>query len=447
MRVSAFPDVALNGINYGHPTCGRIFGKHVPQSTLRKAVIDHLQRNLTVYDSVDYYPSLVVSSIEPVLPHLHNLNRLRLHLATPLRTVLCALSALPFLHTLEIHGARLDGPPWVEAFLQLRNLTSLTMTVAEMGAEDLNFDDEFNNVADILTALAPRLSRLEIAGDLIDLSALAALEWPRLNALRLLNHAIPSEIHVPLSALVGRMPSLRILGCDFSAGAQPYCDPIIFGDDNPGPEIFLPDLCHLSISNVQPNDKVIHQLPRSLEILRVLAIRDNCEHRDFLSMNQCLQYRALSDAEAFRWIETAARLPHLTELALSLDNAPSPAILSAIASACPGLRTLELEQAAYEDNESLSQYSIEYLAQPLTILHDLRELRITLELGAHNRAPMRRTPAVFTDIKDRVEEAAQIFAQLLPTLEIIGILYCNDGLSISSAPECHSVWRRMQIYR
>ncbi|KAG5640194.1 hypothetical protein DXG03_000626, partial [Asterophora parasitica] len=224
-------------------------------------------RNLTVYGSVEYYPSLVVSSIEPILPHLHNLNRLCLHLATPLRSVLLALSELPFLHTLEIHGARVDGPPLLEAFLQLRNLASLTVTVDEISAKDLNYDDELKNVADILTVLAPKLSRLEIAGDLIDLGALAALEWPRLHSLRLLNH-IPEGIHVPLSALVRRMPSLRILECDFSAGIQPsgYYDSIIFGDDTPRPDISLPNLSHLSISNVQPNDNIIHQLPRSLEI-------------------------------------------------------------------------------------------------------------------------------------------------------------------------------------
>ncbi|KAG5643408.1 hypothetical protein DXG03_000986 [Asterophora parasitica] len=129
-------------------------------------------------------------------------------------------------------------------------------------------------------------------------------------------------------------------------------------------------------------------------------------------------------------------------------------MLSAIASACPGLRTLELEQAHYQQNESVSVHSMvrdfvdESLAQPLSILRDLRELRITLELGEHNRAALRRMEAVYTGIDDRIQEAAQIFAEQLPTLDIIGVLYANDFLRmVRAASERHCVWRRMYIDR
>ncbi|KAF5376447.1 hypothetical protein D9615_008690 [Tricholomella constricta] len=329
-------------------------------------------------------------AVQPVLPHLVNLNHLRLLLFyPPPEALLLSASTLSQLKTLELVCCRLDGPSLLHAFSRLSHLSSLTFTVYDQRPSNINVVEEHKNVADILRSLGPILSHLTIAGDLIDFETLATINWPQLHTLRLVNH-VPEGKTIPLPIVVSRMPLLRTLGYDFCAGEEPR-DPTLYCHDGQGNLPFprlssvLPGLTSLSISNVQTEDKIVEQLPGSLQVLRVVARRDPfyfCDPWDDFRYN----YSSLNERNTFRWIDAAAKLTCLMELALTLENAPSPSVLAAIASACPRLRILELEQASFETNSEESPYTTESLIEPLIQLHDLRDLRITMEIGVHNPA-------------------------------------------------------------
>ncbi|KAF5371875.1 hypothetical protein D9615_009582 [Tricholomella constricta] len=369
-----------------------------------------------------------------------------------IEALLFSTSTISQLKTLELSGSRLDGPSLVHAFSRLRHLSSLIVTIYDERPSDINIVEEHKNIANILQTLGPTLSHLTVAGDLIEFETLATIKWPQLRTLRLVNH-VPHGKIIPLPIVVSQMPLLRTLGYDFCAGVE-HRDATIFCHDGEGnlPRLssVLPGLTSLSISNVQSEDRIVEQLPLSLQALRVVARRDPW-YPTRKSDPYRWHYSSLNEIDTFRWIDAAAKLAYLVELALTLENAPSPTVLAAIASACPQLRILELEQARFEKNYRMSPYTTESLVEALIQLHDLRDLRITMEIGVHN-PPVRKQsyPPSYASIRaakrSLLQEDGLLFAKALRSLESISFLYHNETLSLSRLDR-HSVWYKMDVVR
>ncbi|KAG5637892.1 hypothetical protein H0H81_002777 [Sphagnurus paluster] len=264
-------------------------------------------------------------------------------------------------------------------------------------------------------ALAPKLVYLEIAGDLIELKILAVTKWPRLRSLRLVDHVPHGDI-IPLPEVVFNMPLLSTLAYEFNIGCDHRTPSVFYREIDQTPSAMrlcdiLPELKRLSVSSIWYGARLEAQLPRSLEAVCVGA---PCARLSFPHGRTAWRYHytALSEPDALCWIEAAAKLPYLTELALHLVEAPSPDMLAAIARACPSLRTLELEQVRYDYNLHTSPYPIESFARPLMTLSHLRVLRITLELGSHNRPSFHNVKQEFiSGIDERIQEAAQLLAE------------------------------------
>jgi hypothetical protein len=96
-------------------------------------------------------------------------------------------------------------------------------------------------------------------------------------------------------------------------------------------------------------DKVLHHLPRELQVLNILALLHNSLTDNHLN-HESFGFSPLDVSTAFRVIEKAARLPNLVELTLALVNPPSLSMFTAIADSCPNLRILELAEVYHRSN-------------------------------------------------------------------------------------------------
>ncbi|KAG6896387.1 hypothetical protein C0992_008625 [Termitomyces sp. T32_za158] len=328
-------------------------------------------RVVSVYDQPDSSRNLFYNAdLLSTLPSLANVDHILLDvfydepdlhdiLTSPF---LSSINTLRHLDTLSLRQPRFDGPSLMHAIAQMHHLTSLTLALSSHVIQRLKLQEydryeELNNVAEILRSVAPVLMRLEISGDLVDLQMIEWTEWPRLSGLRFVGH-VPYSYFRPIATVVSRMPILQSLTCDFKAEEKPrpsfiYCPPD-YHLHFPLSTI-LPNLISFSLSNLQPGDQTVRQLPLSLESLRVVALRDTHYLTiGDLNMEPRYHYSALSDGDADLWINAASELPHLSKLTLHLKSIPSPELLHRIAQACPRLQYLELEKASFEfnDNES-----------------------------------------------------------------------------------------------
>lgn len=146
-------------------------------------------------------------------------------------------------------------------------------------------DIEYFNVRTIIHIPSHNLCYLSIAGDLVDLTALANTDWPNIRTLILTNHS-PTRPRLPLAVIVSRMPRLETLTALFSVAVE-YTSPFIFCPKSKEPLqlcSILPQLKALTLSNVFPEDHIFNQLPPGL-MKMILALRDpvdpSCEYDEF----------------------------------------------------------------------------------------------------------------------------------------------------------------------
>ncbi|KAH0589670.1 hypothetical protein H2248_005396 [Termitomyces sp. 'cryptogamus'] len=379
-----------------------------------------------------------VNNLDVLLPRLNNLNHLVFHLESLPEALLEAISPIP-LKTVEFLETRFDIHCLPGVLSRMDHLTSLALTVMPERSPDIDTNQEFEIVETILRTVASRLRRLEISGDLIQFSTLAQINWPELHTLCMVGH-VPSSRPKPFSVVINHMPSLRNLHCNFSAGH--ICrQPTVFLSDHGAN---LPDLENLSISNLRHEDLLIDHLPKNLRVFRILALRDIYGIRTFRLQNPQF-YTALDDDNALRWVRAVAKLPHLIELALTLEQPPSPTLLELIAESCPKLQTLELEQAEFEQNNRCSAYSMEMFVRPLSRLKDLRKLLITIEIGPHDVwDPFSFPTSTYVSVDVDFESAWKLFAENLPGLKTIGFLFHNRN-RVQGPRSC--VWNAGQINR
>ncbi|KAG6901673.1 hypothetical protein C0995_009287 [Termitomyces sp. Mi166 len=340
-------------------------------------------RTVNIYGR-EYRPKLCTliddRDLLSTLPNLINTSQVKLRFSPYSPKV----SILPALHTLKLQQRRFDDLKLIEVFVEMRQLSSLGLTLTELRIvpsvtdtrQEVDWDQEIQVVSEILQFFFPTLVELELSGDLIELQTFYAEELPR----RPFIFCSSVEVHPPLS-------------------------------------VVLPDLVSLSLSNLQPGEKIVEQLPNGLKVLHVLALRD---HK--VPDTSPSSYSGLTDADATTWVDAAAKLPFLLQLSLGLKSVPSPALLAHIARSCPGLEYLELEKEFFEYNDNeLSPSILESFVAPLQNLPRLRELRMSVELGpslvyVHPSGHSSPSKAFI----GRAQESAMMFAEKLPKLEFIG---------------------------
>ncbi|KAG5732844.1 hypothetical protein E4T56_gene2803 [Termitomyces sp. T112] len=377
-----------------------------------------------------------VTNMNVHLLRLNNLSHVVFHVESLSEALLKATSSIP-LEAVELLETRFDGPFLPGILSRMDRLTSLALTVMPERSPDIDTAQESENVTTILQTVAPKLRRLEISGDLVMFSTLGRIDWPVLHTLCMVGH-VPSGEAEPFSIAISRMPSLRNLDCNFSAGYIRR-NPTIFLSDH---RTNLPDLQKLSVSNLRHDDILIHHLPENLKVLRVVALCDIYRIRRSRHENP-LSYTALDNDNAIRWVRAAAKLAHLVELALTLEQPPSPALLEVIAEACPRLQTLELEQAGFEENSRFSPYPTDMFIQPLSKMKNLRKLLLTVELGPHGVwNPFNITAT--THVNVNFGNARRLFVEKLPGLKTIGFLFHNKN-RIQGPRPC--VWSTGKVNR
>ncbi|KAG6860186.1 hypothetical protein C0995_014673 [Termitomyces sp. Mi166 len=387
------------------------------------------------------------------LPNLINTSQVKLRFSpyspkgVPLPYLL-AVSTLPALHTLKLQQQRFDDPKLIEVFVEMRQPSSLGLTLTELRnkprvtdtRQEVDWEQEINVVSKILQFFFPTLVGLELSGDLIEFQTLAFNKWSKLGTLRLVDH-IPYCDYQYLPIVVSQMPSLCTLHCNFNAEELPR-EPFIFcssAEVHPPLSVVLPSLISLSLSNLQPGEKIVDQLPNGLKVLRVLALKD---HR--VPHTSPSNYSGLTDADVTTWVDAAVKLPFLVQLSLGLKSVPSPTLLAHMSRSCPGLEYLELEKEFFEyNNNELPPPILESFVEPLQNLPWLRELRMSVELGpslVYIHPSGHSSPS--EAFMDRAQESAMMFAKKLPKLEFIGFL---SGTWNIMKFGCFCMWYIMEV--
>lgn len=259
---------------------------------------------------------------------------------------------MPNLESLEFEEARFDSPPLpaLQHFTRLRRLKLTAVPEYELNPTDINVKSERFNVGTLLRAASSNVSYLEVAGDLVDLASFTSVDWPKLHTLVISGHQ-PDEPYLPLASIVARMPKLVELSL-ISSALYGFEVPHYLSHPPDKGAPFLasvaPQLKSLTMSNVSPEDEIFDHLPSNLTRLRVLALRDSTLDRPVYPWNP---YSPLSLERVYDILENVSHLPHLIELSLTIIGSPSPDLISDIATACPDLSVLRLEEEKYENVE------------------------------------------------------------------------------------------------
>ncbi|RDB27409.1 hypothetical protein Hypma_004367 [Hypsizygus marmoreus] len=398
------------------PWIGEVWPMSLWKYIIRVDVYDHPN---AIGDVIDLAPLASALSQMPLLRHV------RIELETvPPNLLLSSLASAHNLDTLEFRNARFDGPSVAHYFAAMR-LESLTIAVGLSRDKAINRPAEEGNVAEILVVLADRLLHLEISGDLVSFETMMNHNWPNLLTLRYTDH-VPSGKLLSLPSVISRMPSLRHLGYNFAAAAQWYRPGFVFSPKGQPQSSWLstthPDLKILTMSNIFTDDSILDHLPAGLRVLRVLALRDDLRDGQDTLM-EYYPYFPISGRDAFRIVRNASGLRNLVELAITLDDCPSPSLIEAVAVSCPGLRILELTQGRYELNIDESPYAIESLARPLIPLKFLHDLRLTVWFGLQYAGF--RSSSTKHEVVLRIEAAAKVFAMMLSKLATISFSFTN----------------------
>ncbi|KAJ6552363.1 hypothetical protein B0H10DRAFT_1250784 [Mycena sp. CBHHK59/15] len=328
---------------------------------------------------------------------MHTLTKVTLRMTEPIPSELIgALSMIPHLTTLEFHQARLDGPP-PPFDLAFSSLTSLLICICGFNgisdrASDVDRQQETDNVVVLLRAVSEKLTRLRISGDLLS-TGFISLKWPRLRSFALTEHT-PTP-YVPVPEMISPMRALHELSILFAARKHgeprpPFTLGIAGGDNLSN---HCPHLTSITLSNLEPADPIFEQLPICLEALHIVAARDLGEP----AMGGDRGDTPLSFENALTILRAIAGLDHLIELSLVLNHFPTPALLSAVATALPQLRVLELAHAWYPvGNTQPHDVRDDAFIAPLARLKRLTSLRITLDfeirepliaqIGPHRKA-------------------------------------------------------------
>ncbi|RDB24615.1 hypothetical protein Hypma_008239 [Hypsizygus marmoreus] len=403
-----------------NPPIGEVWPATIWKYIARVDVYDRLSPMWPVGD-VDFGPLALT------LPQLQALRHVCFELeGSPPNILLSAIASARYLNCLEFKNARFDGPSVVQHFSHMP-LESLKISIGHIRDENIDVEQEEANVAEILTVLAEQLVHLEISGDLVPFRVLRDAQWPNLLTLLYTDH-VPFGDIIPLPAVTSRMPRLQTLGYNFAAAARWYKPGFTFCPKHAVLSPLLsdtqPHLQVLTMSNIVSDDTIFDQLPPGLRVLRVLALRDDLRYS--AGENKTMPfypYFPITHRDAYRILDKASQLHHLVELAITLEDCPSPNLMSAVAQSCPGLCILELTQGRYDLNEEESPYTIQSLAQPLMAMKSLHDLRITVWFGEQSAGV--RTHATNPEVKIQIEAAAQVFAEILPQLATISFSFTN----------------------
>ncbi|KAJ6576805.1 hypothetical protein B0H10DRAFT_2443692 [Mycena sp. CBHHK59/15] len=349
-------------IGDGEQRTGQIW----PESLWSYFVEVHL-RDKTAAASYPRKPIALSPPLFDALPMMPFLKKVTLRFTYQIPAALLrALSLVPDLRTLEISDARLDGPP-IPTALAFASLESLTLCIHGFEGMvprpiDIDREVEVANTIALLRAVGGTLQNLQVSGDLLHPDSFASLSWPRLRRLILTEH--PPMTYSYLQPMLGDMPVLSELSvlfvADMSRDQRSLRCPFTYGvagDRKLGSG--SPLLASVSLSNLEPTDPILNQLPVDLVTLQVLALYGLQKSNQGLPRNR--HEAPLTFDGALRVLTTISPLADLVELTFTLDHFPTPDLVAAVADECPRLRLLELGHALYPRKDI-------YLLNPLTRL-------------------------------------------------------------------------------
>ncbi|KAJ7216684.1 hypothetical protein C8J57DRAFT_1396371 [Mycena rebaudengoi] len=369
----------------------------------------------------------ISSNLLDALGMMPSLTKLTLRMDSPLHPdLLQAISLVPHLTSLEIHQARLDGPP-LSPNLPFPSLERLMICVSGfdgIGNEGVpsrrgvDYKAEFANIIALLRAVSINLTVLQVSGDLL-CPSLLSLQWPHLSRFVVTEHT--ATPFIPIPDMIAQMPSLRELAILFSADTnrneEELQPPFTLGVHTGRP--LSPLLTSVTLSNMEPADPIFKQLPTSLDGLHIMAARD--AHLPFQQPRTGYRQAPLTSTTLPILLQNIARLENLTALSLTLDEPPSSDIIHSIASGFPRLQFLELGHHWFPPTED--DVCNDALIEPLQRFVFLTELRICLPFETDE-----------TQIQQHQDAAAWLM-RALPHLRTISFLashettWCYTGLT------------------
>ncbi|KAF7300965.1 hypothetical protein MIND_00659600 [Mycena indigotica] len=288
---------------------------------------------------------VVPDALLMALPEMSHLTKITIRLNSVVPN-LCffALSQLPLLSSLEIYQIRLDSEVNF-ARMTLPALEALSLRIGGFFGvsrpANVDLAQEAQNIMRFLWTVAQKLHFLTISGDILP-PAFSEIHWPRLISLAITEHLPPT--HIPLSALVGQMPSLEKLELRYTPDlARKQYSP--FRVIRPGetvPSQVLQRLSVLSLSNVHIDDPILQALPQNLKKLNLFAAWDVLDY----------QRLAPPPLTLHLWAGWVTSFPNLTALSMTIGP-PSPAavLIEAIASAAPNVLDLEFRHTIYDNSD------------------------------------------------------------------------------------------------
>ncbi|KAK7046952.1 hypothetical protein R3P38DRAFT_3346582 [Favolaschia claudopus] len=353
--------------------------------------------------------------------------------------LLIALSQAPQLNELEIQQARLDdiGLCFSEtSFPKLETLTISVWTITTKPTVRVaKIERELHNVILLLQSVSQKLKALKISGDLIS-STFLAISWLHLESFAVTEHT-PSPYY-SARRLISHMPCLKELSMLYTADLTrtdgQLKPPFTYGaSDGKKLATVAPRLSSLRLSNCAPEDTIFVQLPDALTGLHIYATKDlYIPHID----NRRARFeRPLGPSDVLAVIKRTAYLLDLTDLTLTLNHFPTPALVDMIGVAFPNLEFLELGYPEYWRGKDKSDESQdEAMVESLATFRRLRRLRISIDFEYRDPDSMQTAYHI---------SAAQWYLRRLPILRTISFTFHNWRHTVRDwfAPPVRTEWR------
>jgi hypothetical protein len=251
----------------------------------------------------------------------------------------------------------------------------------------------------LLRAYSTSLENIEIPSELLCSLDFTSRPWPALYTLTLTGTCAPTLSLMELVRGVPGLVELHVL-CSMPPAPKMAADSAVVHCSKPSPtlEQCLPRLRALTVSNLHPEDRILGDVPPTLEALVLISIHswpdttqglDHCHARHIL--------KAVSSSGA-----------RLTELRMGLDEEPSLELVRIITRDFPALEILQLGIDFYLSNREHSAHNsslwVQY-AEALSPLSALRELYLGINLP----------------YGVLIEDYAPFFCKRLPTVSIVGM--------------------------
>ncbi|KAF8481377.1 hypothetical protein JB92DRAFT_1738078 [Gautieria morchelliformis] len=280
----------------------------------------------------------------------------------------------------------------------------------------------------LLSGSAPTLEYVEIPGETACPEEMSERYWPRLRHL-VLHGVVPYR---PLIPLLRQAPSLCILDvqCVHETNSPKF---FIYPESHFDGAARMPVIRSLTLTNPSLDDRIFHYLSDA-HYLSFAPLPTPRYYSDEIS----LLYTPIWNATQATAALLCSRVPHLTELRISVLSDGCLELVQAISESFPLLKVLELHRYPTTTPTSPQPFDVREVSLALASLPRLTELRLDLNIEHEGALPWESHPS---------QRTALLVSKIIQQLKSVSFLRGVQGVRERRVPQDDSAyWEKYNVF-